>query len=407
MDLLTAAATIGLAVAGASHVASIALAMRRTARSRGRLGSRPPAGVSILRPVCGLEHRIEETLASSFRIDHPRYEVLFCVAAADDPVVPIVQRLIREHPESPAQLLVGRGGGGPNPKLDNLMKAWDVAAYDWIVLADSNVLISPDYLDRLFACWSEHCAVVCSPPVGIDVHGWAAELEAAFLNTFEARWQLAGDEIGFGFAQGKTMLLRRSDLAPEGGLAALAREVAEDAAATKFARRLGPQSARRGSAVCATIGKAYLRRRVAAPAALGAAAPAVVSGLLLCRAPGRRRVSLSSCGLASYRGRPAVGGCGGHDARLVRCRGGVGARLRLAAAPPLADALGRARPPAAGPLGPRLEAQGLRMARQRGRRQPDGASPICPIRHAPAPLAAALRLAPVDMRRAATRATCL
>jgi ceramide glucosyltransferase len=118
------------------------------------------------------------------------------------------------------------------------MKAWDVAAYDWIVLADSNVLIPPDYLDRLFGRWSERCAVVCSPPVGIDVHGWAAELEAAFLNTFEARWQLAGDEVGFGFAQGKTMLLRRSDLAPEGGLGALAREVAEDAAATKLARRL-------------------------------------------------------------------------------------------------------------------------------------------------------------------------
>jgi ceramide glucosyltransferase len=239
MDLLTATATISLAIAGASHVASIALAMRRTIKGRRRLGPRPPAGVSILRPVCGLEHRIEETLASSFRIDHPRYEVLFCVAAADDPVVPIVQRLIREHREIPARLLVGRGGGGTNPKLDNLMKAWDVAAYDWIVLADSNVLIPPDYLDRLFGRWSERCAVVCSPPAGIDLHGWAAELEAAFLNTFEARWQLAGDEIGFGFAQGKTMLLRRSDLAREGGLAALAREVAEDAAATKFARRLG------------------------------------------------------------------------------------------------------------------------------------------------------------------------
>ena len=239
MDLLTAAATTGLVIAGASHVASIALAMRRTVKGRRPLGTRPPAGVSILRPVCGLEHRIEDTLAASFRIDHPRYEVIFCVAAADDPVVPLVQRLIREHPEVPARLLVGGGGRGPNPKLDNLMKAWDVAAHDWIVLADSNVLIPPDYLDRLFARWSERCAVVCSPPVGIDLQGWAAELEAAFLNTFEARWQLAGDEVGCGFAQGKTMLLRRSDLAQDGGLAALAREVAEDAAATKFARRLG------------------------------------------------------------------------------------------------------------------------------------------------------------------------
>jgi ceramide glucosyltransferase len=236
MDLLTAAAAIGLAIAGASHIGSIALAMRRTARSR-RLGPQPPAGVSILRPVCGLEHRIEETLASSFRIDHPAYEVIFCVAAADDPVVPLVQRLIREHPAIPARLLVGVERRGPNPKLDNLMKAWDVAAHDWIVLADSNVLIPPGYLDRLFARWSERCAFVCAPAIGIDVQGWAAELEAAFINTFQVRWQLAVDEVGLGFVQGKTMLLRRRELASEGGLAALAREIAEDAAATKIARR--------------------------------------------------------------------------------------------------------------------------------------------------------------------------
>jgi ceramide glucosyltransferase len=239
MDLLTAAATAGLAVASASHAASIALAMRRVARGRRRPGPRPPAGVSILRPLCGLEYRIEETLASSFQIDHPNYEVIFCVAAADDPVAPIVRRLIREHPEVPARFLVGGEGGGPNPKLDNLMKAWDVASHDWIVLADSNVLIPPDYLDRLFARWTERCAFVCSPPVGIDVQGCAAELEAAFLNTFQARWQLAVDELGFGFVQGKTLLLRRSELAREGGLAALAREVAEDAAATKIARLRG------------------------------------------------------------------------------------------------------------------------------------------------------------------------
>src|ERR687891_96172 len=167
MDLLLAAATIGLAVTSASHVASIALALRRVASGRRRPGQWPPAGVSILRPVCGLEYRIEATLASSFQINHPSYEVIFCVAAADDPVVPIVRRLIREHAEIPARLLVGAAGANLNPKLANLMKAWDVAAHDWIVLADSNVLIPHDFLERLFARWTVRCAVVCSPPVAI------------------------------------------------------------------------------------------------------------------------------------------------------------------------------------------------------------------------------------------------
>jgi ceramide glucosyltransferase len=238
MDLLVAAATTGLTLACASHLASIALAMRRAARSRSRRPRAAP-GVSILRPVCGLEHGIEATLLSSFQIDHPNYELIFCVAAADDPVVPIVRRLMRENPAIPARLLVGQSGADPNPKLANLMKAWDVAAHDWIVLSDSNVLLPRDLLGRLFGHWTERCLVVCSPPVAVDLQGATAELEAAFVNTFQARWQLAIDELGFGFAHGKTMLLRRSDLAAEGGLAALTAEIAEDAATTKLARRLG------------------------------------------------------------------------------------------------------------------------------------------------------------------------
>jgi ceramide glucosyltransferase len=60
-----------------------------------------------------------------------------------------------------------------------------------------------------------------------------------FLNTYEARWQYAADTLGFGFAQGKTMLWRRADLERAGGIPALAKEVAEDAAATKVVRGAG------------------------------------------------------------------------------------------------------------------------------------------------------------------------
>ena len=107
----------------------------------------------------------------------------------------------------------------------------------YIFASRENVLIPPDYFDRLFARWSDRCAFVCSPVIGVDARGPAAELEAAFLNTYQARWQLAVDELGYGFVQGKTILLRRSDLAAVGGIAALARELAEDAAATKIARQ--------------------------------------------------------------------------------------------------------------------------------------------------------------------------
>jgi ceramide glucosyltransferase len=66
-----------------------------------------------------------------------------------------------------------------------------------------------------------------------------AELECAFLNTYQARWQCFGDSIGMGFAQGKTMLFRRDLLESAGGIRALAFEAAEDAAATKLVRKTG------------------------------------------------------------------------------------------------------------------------------------------------------------------------
>jgi ceramide glucosyltransferase len=54
-----------------------------------------------------------------------------------------------------------------------------------------------------------------------------------------ARWQCFVDEIGIGFAQGKTMLYRKKILEAAGGIRALAAELAEDAASTRIVRSQG------------------------------------------------------------------------------------------------------------------------------------------------------------------------
>jgi ceramide glucosyltransferase len=96
-----------------------------------------------------------------------------------------------------------------------------------------------DYVQRLLSAWGARTGLLCSPPVGDLPAGFWAEIECAFLNTYQARWQYAVDALGFGFAQGKTMTWRRRDLEAAGGLLALGTEVAEDAAATKLVRGLG------------------------------------------------------------------------------------------------------------------------------------------------------------------------
>src|ERR1700676_1321135 len=176
-----------------------------------------PAG-SLVRPVCGMENYVEATLASAFALDYPHYEIVFCVALAQDPVVPTVRRLMAAHPGVPARLLVGNEKISDNPKLNNVYKGWRAAAHDWVVLADSNVFMPPDYIQRLIAAWRPDTGLVCSPPVGRRPAGFWSELECAFLNTYQARFQYTADTIGMGFAQGKSMLWRRDILERAGGI---------------------------------------------------------------------------------------------------------------------------------------------------------------------------------------------
>jgi ceramide glucosyltransferase len=212
-----------------------------------RLRPRPPPPkapddappVSLVRPVCGLDNFCEETLASSFRLGYPRYEVVFCVARANDAAVPLVRRLIAENPHVPARLLIGDDQETSNPKLNNCIKGWDGAQHQWIVLADSNVLMPIDYIERLQASWRPNSGLVCSPPVGSSPANFWAGVECACLNSFQASWQYVADALGIGFAQGKTMLWRRDILESRGGIRALGSETAEDAAATKVIRSLG------------------------------------------------------------------------------------------------------------------------------------------------------------------------
>ncbi len=91
----------------------------------------------------------------------------------------------------------------------------------------------------MLAAWAPGTGLVCSPPIGGAPGNVWAELECAFLNTYQARWQCFADSLGLGFAQGKAMLWRRELLDRAGGIEALAEEIAEDAAATKVVRVLG------------------------------------------------------------------------------------------------------------------------------------------------------------------------
>ena len=221
------------------QLASIFVVLGRVCRNRIAPQSTMNVSVSIVRPVCGHENYSEETLGSTFQLDYPCYEVIFCVASPSDPAIPLVRRLIDSRPQIPARLLIGNDCISDNPKLNNVVKGWDAARHAWIVMADSNVLMPADYLHRLLGTWRRDTGVVSSPAVGCWPDGAWAELECAFLNTYQARWQCFADAVGLGFAQGKTLLFHKAVLQAAGGIRSLAAELAEDAASTKVIRAQG------------------------------------------------------------------------------------------------------------------------------------------------------------------------
>src|SRR5262245_33550352 len=118
------------------HAASIAAVWIRSRCPAPVVGRRGRGEtVSVIRPVCGLEDVEQMTLASSFQLTWPETELLFCVAAAADPAVPFLERLIAAHAGANARILIGDNSETANPKLNNLIKGWQAAKGEWIILA--------------------------------------------------------------------------------------------------------------------------------------------------------------------------------------------------------------------------------------------------------------------------------
>ncbi|NTJ43935.1 glycosyltransferase [Agrobacterium larrymoorei] len=222
------------------HWCSILLAanrLKRPTRDNALQREKPP--VSIVVPLRGVENFTSLTLSRAFQLEWPSYEIIFCVADSADPVIDQAKAQMAANPDISARILVGDDCVSANPKLNNCVKGWRSATHDWVILADSNVLMPGDYIVSLMGAWRDDSGLVCSPPIGSRaVDMWSA-VECAFLNSFQARYQYVAEALGSGFAQGKTMLWNKPFLDQRGGIEALGAEIAEDAAATKLVRASG------------------------------------------------------------------------------------------------------------------------------------------------------------------------
>lgn len=82
-----------------------------TRRPRSPLSSLHPEavpGVSIIRPLKGLDPNLYENLESSFLQEYSNFEVIFSVHDKNDQALRVVEELVRKYPAIPVQVITGK-----------------------------------------------------------------------------------------------------------------------------------------------------------------------------------------------------------------------------------------------------------------------------------------------------------
>ena len=235
VELLTAAFTLaGMGYLLAATLAAHAFLFER----RPAEGSFAP-GVTILKSLKGRDPGMLDAFRSHCRQDYAgNYELLFGVASLDDPAASAVLALQREFPERAIRLIECPFRLGTNGKVSTLVQLVKHARYSYWLINDSDITVSPRYLDRVMAHFGPKGDEKTKKPVGLVTalyrglaHGTLpSQLEALGIAVeFQPSVLLARIlEGGLRYGLGSTLAVRREAVEAIGGLSVLVNHLADD-----------------------------------------------------------------------------------------------------------------------------------------------------------------------------------
>lgn len=198
-------------------------------RARPQTKSDFTPSVSILKPVKGLDPQAYQNYASFCRQNYPDFEILFGMSDPKDPAVSVVERLQKDLPNCNIRLVIGKDTGS-NRKASILHHLAAQANNEILVISDSDMRVTPDYLRRVVAPLAEErIGLVTCPYRGETALTLPAQLEALHMGTvFLPSVVMASRLFRYQFAMGATMALRQRDLDRLGGFKAIADYLADD-----------------------------------------------------------------------------------------------------------------------------------------------------------------------------------
>jgi ceramide glucosyltransferase len=188
----------------------------------------PP--ISILKPLAGVDDGLEDNLRSFFEQQYPEFEILFAVRSTKDPAVRLVDQMRARYPGVASRLIVTGEPPYPNAKVYSLDCMMAEARHPLLVMADSDVRVTPDMLSTIAAEFQDpHVALATCPYRAVPGRSFWNLLEAIGLNTDFMSGVLVARMIdGMRFALGPTIAARRETLEQIGGFNAVKDFLAED-----------------------------------------------------------------------------------------------------------------------------------------------------------------------------------
>jgi len=222
-QLLFVGCAFGLVLYGLQLVA---LVLHRRAPAR---APRLRRGISILKPLCGLDDDLVANLECFAALDYAPYELLLGVRDRHDAAHPVAVAFARRFPRR-VRVVLQRGTPGLNPKVNQLATLARAARHELIVVSDSNVRVAPGYLDEIAAHLEDpRVGLVTHPIAGIGERRFGSLMDNLHLCASVGAGMIGAKRVvGKDIVVGKSMALRKTDLAALGGFEAFADVLAED-----------------------------------------------------------------------------------------------------------------------------------------------------------------------------------